>query len=71
MAAERMKKEYDFSKGTRGRFHRPGASLCLPIYLDKKAMAFVQAIARKKHMDISAVANQLILSNKRLADVLG
>ncbi len=71
MATERMRKEYDFWKGTRGKFHRPGASLCLPIYLDKKALAFVQAIARKKGMEVSAVASQLILSNKRLADVLG
>ncbi len=71
MATERMRKEYDFSKGTRGKFYRPSASLCLPIYLDRKALAFVQAIARKKGMDVSAVASQLILSNKRLAEVLG
>lgn len=29
-----MKKEYDFSKGERGKFYRPDAELELPIYLD-------------------------------------
>ena len=29
-----MKKEYDFSKGERGKFHRPGAKLNLPVYLE-------------------------------------
>lgn len=29
-----MKKEYDFSKGERGKFHRSDAELELPIYLD-------------------------------------
>jgi hypothetical protein len=31
-----MKREYDFSKGLRGKFYRKGAKLCLPIYLDAK-----------------------------------
>ena len=29
-----MKKEYDFSKGERGKFYRPGAQLNLPVYLE-------------------------------------
>jgi hypothetical protein len=29
-----MKKEYDFSKGERGKFYRPDAQLNLPIYLE-------------------------------------
>ena len=68
MAREKMKKEYDFSKGIRGKFYRPGLRLRLPVYLDDEAMAFVQQVAQKKKMDISTVVNQLILSDKRLAD---
>ena len=30
-----MKKEYDFSKGERGKFFRPGAKLNLPVYLEQ------------------------------------
>ncbi len=29
-----MKKEYDFSKGERGKFYRPAAKLNLPVYLE-------------------------------------
>jgi hypothetical protein len=29
-----MKKEYDFSKGERGKFFRPDAKLNLPVYLE-------------------------------------
>ena len=29
-----MKKEYDFSKGERGKFYRPDAELSIPIYLE-------------------------------------
>jgi len=29
-----MKREYDFSKGERGKFFRPGTKLNLPVYLE-------------------------------------
>jgi hypothetical protein len=29
-----MKKEYDFSKGERGKFYRPDVRLNLPVYLE-------------------------------------
>ena len=29
-----MKAEYDFSKGTRGRFHHPNAVFSFPVYLE-------------------------------------
>ena len=71
MGDNHMKKEYDFSKGKRGKFHRPNARLSLPVYLDADAFAFVQKIARKKGVDISSVASQLILTDKRLAEMAG
>jgi hypothetical protein len=71
MGADRMKREYDFSKGVRGKFHRRGARLNLPVYLDAEALAFVQRIARNKGMEVSAVVNQLILTDKRLAEMAG
>jgi len=70
MAGEKMKKEYDFSKGTRGKFFRRGLRLSFPVYLDEEALAFVQRIARKKKTDVSSVVNQLILSDKHLAEVI-
>lgn len=70
MASEEMRKEYDFSKGIRGKFYRPGLKLSLPVYLDQEAMAFVQRIARKKKTDISTVVNKLILTDKHLVEVM-
>ena len=33
-AVDDMKKEYDFSKGVRGKFYRRDAQLNLPVYLE-------------------------------------
>jgi hypothetical protein len=65
-----MKKEYDFSKAVRGKFYRRSAKLNLPVYLDEEALTFVQAIALKKRTDISAVVNELIHRDKRLAEAM-
>ncbi len=65
-----MKTQYDFSKAVRGKFYRRGAKLHLPVYLDEEALAFVQGIAVKKQTDISAVVNELIHGDKRLADTM-
>jgi Ribbon-helix-helix protein, copG family. len=55
-----MKREYDFSKGVRGKFYRKGAELRLPIYLDAKLQAQLEELARKKGKDMSEVVNQLV-----------
>ena len=65
-----MKKEYDFSKGERGKFYRPGATLSLPVYLDPEVLAFVQRIARKRKSDVSSVVNHLLRSDMRLVESL-
>ena len=69
MPGEKMKKEYDFSRGTRGKFFRRDLKLSLPVYLDERALALVQKMARKNKTDISTVVNQLILTDARLAEV--
>lgn len=61
-----MKKEYDFSKGERGRFYKKGATLNMPIYLDKKNRAFVERLAERKKRDVSDVANELIRANQAI-----
>ncbi|MCK4659714.1 MAG: hypothetical protein KAV82_09365 [Phycisphaerae bacterium] len=65
-----MKKEYDFSKGERGKFYRPDATLNLPVYLDEDVRNFVEDIAQRKHRDVSAVVNDLLKSDMRLADAM-
>jgi len=62
-----MKREYDFSKGVRGKFYRKGAELRLPIYLDAKLQQQLERLARKKGKDIGEMVNQLV---KKEVDLL-
>ena len=55
-----MKKEYDFSKGERGRFYHPDAELYLPIYLEPGMMKSLRELSRKKGVDVSTIINELL-----------
>lgn len=55
-----MKREYDFSKGVRGKFYRKGAVLRLPIYLDAKLQEQVERLAEKNGKDVGEMVNQLV-----------
>jgi hypothetical protein len=65
-----MRKEYNFSKGVRGKFYHKGIKLNLPVYLDKEVLAFVQTIAMKKNSDLSTIVNALIRNDMQLADTI-
>ncbi len=43
-----MKREFDFSKATRGKYYHPNAKLNLPIYLDDDVVEFVEVYAKNK-----------------------
>jgi len=60
-AREPMRREYDFSKGVRGRFHRPGAKLMVPVYLEPAVQAFVVESAAKAGTGVSDLVNQILL----------
>ena len=61
----KMRKEYDFSKGERGKFYRPDSTINIPVYLDKEIFDFVQKIASEKGITSSSVVNQLLRNNMR------
>jgi len=65
-----MKKEYDFSKGERGRFYKDNSIINLPVYLDSDNLRFVEKIARDKKSDLNTIVNQLIKENIKIAQVL-
>ena len=50
-----MRKEYDFSKGVRGKFYQPSAKLNFTVYLDKEVLSFVLKIAEKRKTDLSSI----------------
>ncbi len=58
-----MKKEYDFSKGRRGLFHKAGATLNVPVYLDKDNRDFVATLAEKQQIDVATLVNKLVRSH--------
>jgi hypothetical protein len=65
-----VKKEYDFSKGVRGKFYRENIRLNLPIYLDKDISDFVQKVAKQKKVDSQTIVNKLLRGNKEIIQVL-
>ena len=65
-----MKKEYDFSKGVRGKFYRPNARLNLPVYLDDDIAEFVQKYAKHKKVDMQTVVNEILRINKEMIQSL-
>jgi hypothetical protein len=66
----KMRKEYDFSKGERGKFYRPDMKLNIPVYLDEEVSAFVEKIASKKGIDRSSVVNELLRSDIKIAQAI-
>jgi hypothetical protein len=58
-----MKKEYDFSKGERGKFYHPPVELNVPIYLEPDVAAFVRKYAKKKKVDTQKIVNQWLRNN--------
>lgn len=67
---DEMRKEYDFSKGERGKFFHKDAKLNLPVYLDDEILSFIQGIAKKRKSDVSSVVNQILRSDMQLAEVI-
>jgi hypothetical protein len=65
-----MKKEYDFSKGVRGKFYRPNVRMNLPIYLDKDVAEFIQKYARRKKVDAQTVVNKMLRGNKEMIQAI-
>ena len=66
---EDMPTEIDFSKGVRGRFHRPAARLSLPVYLDDQVQATLAALAQAKGVDLSALVNDLLRKDIELIEL--
>lgn len=55
-----MKKEYDFSKGERGKFYRQDLKLHLPIYLDAETMETLLKFSKQKGMDVETIVKDWI-----------
>lgn len=56
-----MKQEYDFGKGTRGKFYRPDAQFDLPVYLNADVQKYLAARAAQKGIALTDLVNELLL----------
>ncbi|OGU13801.1 MAG: hypothetical protein A2X61_14145 [Ignavibacteria bacterium GWB2_35_12] len=65
-----MKREYDFSKGERGKFYQKDAVFNIPIYLEPEVKTFIENIAEKKKKNIQDVVNSIIRENIKLSKTL-
>jgi cytidylate kinase len=63
-----MKRNYDFSKGVRGKFYREGAQLRLPIYLDAKLQKQLEDLAQKNGKNVTELVNQLLKREVQLIE---
>jgi hypothetical protein len=63
-----MKDEYDFSKGVRGKFYRPGAKLMLPVYLDHEVQNYLAQRAAQRGVELSELVNDLLRKDIELIE---
>jgi len=55
-----MKREYDFSKGERGKFFRPNAEIRVPIYLNPEVQTYLTERAAQKGVPLGEMVNTLL-----------
>ena len=55
-----MKKEYDFSKGTRGKFFNKKAKMNLPIYLAPDVEKKIRKYAQEKNLETESLVNEML-----------
>jgi hypothetical protein len=63
-----MPAEIDFSKGTRGKFFKPGAALNLPVYLDAEVQAYLSARAKARGVEVGQLVNELLKKDIELIE---
>jgi len=63
-----MKREYDFSKGVRGKFYHAHAELMVPIYLEPEIAEFVNNLAVAKNVEVNQIVNMLLKKDKELIE---
>ncbi|MBU0474594.1 MAG: hypothetical protein KKF62_10560 [Bacteroidetes bacterium] len=65
-----MEKEYDFTKGERGKFYKKDGKINLPVYLEEENLKYVEKIAKEKNLDLNTIVNKLIKENINIAQML-
>ncbi len=61
-----MKDEFDFSEGVRGKFHKLGMRLILPVRLDPQVLNFLADRAQANDTTINELLNALLKNDIEL-----
>lgn len=61
-----MKKEYDFSKGVKGKFYIPENEIEIPVYLDKENQNYYMNLAKDKNITVSKLINNVLHKDKEI-----
>jgi len=64
-----MKKEYDYSKGVRGKFYNADGEFNLPIYLEPEISKFVDKLSAEKKVDRSKIVNRLLKKDREIIEL--
>ena len=64
-----MQKEYDFSKGVRGKFYNKTAKFNLPVYLEPEVENFFTKLAIKQKSNLTQIINNLLVKDKELIEI--
>jgi alpha-galactosidase/6-phospho-beta-glucosidase family protein len=64
-----MKKEYDFSKGVRGKFYDENGQFNIPVYLEPEVESFIAKLAKEQKTNMSHVVNALLFKDKELIEM--
>ncbi len=65
-----MKKEYDFSKGERGKFYHLDAELNFPVYLEPEIANFIYNLAGRKEMKVETIVNNWLRKDIELVQAV-
>lgn len=65
-----MPAEIDFSKGTRGKFFKPGAQINLPVYLEAEVQAYLADRAKARGIEVAQLVNELLKKDIELIEAV-
>lgn len=65
----KMKKEYDFSNGERGKFYKKNAKFHIPVYLEPEVESFFINLAKKQNTNLGQIVNNLLFKDKELIEL--
>ena len=65
---DKMKREYDFTGGKRGKFYRENAELVPPVHLEPEVLHYLQARAMSRGTTLNQLVNDLLKKDIELIE---